>query len=53
MIGQKIVTLVFKEQAAGYYSVEWDAYGFTSGVYYYRLKTSTGFVQTKKLILLK
>jgi hypothetical protein len=53
ILGQKVATLVSGKQKAGDYRVEWHASGFASGVYYYRLKTDTGFVQTKKLILLK
>jgi hypothetical protein len=53
MLGQKVAILVDKKQAAGSHSVEWDAGGFASGVYYYQLHTDAGFVQTKKLVLLK
>lgn len=53
LLGQKIAELVSKQQPAGNYKVEWDASVFTSGIYFYRLKTNAGFVQTKKLILLK
>ena len=52
-LGQKITTLVSEQQAAGVYNVPWDASGFSSGVYFYRLETNNGFSQTKKLILLK
>jgi hypothetical protein len=45
--------LVSERQEAGEHFVEWDASGFASGVYYYRLETSNGFVQSKKMILLK
>ncbi len=51
--GWKISTLVSKMQPSGTYETEWNASSFSSGVYFYRLKTSTGFVQTKKLILLR
>jgi hypothetical protein len=34
-------------QTAGSYSVEWNAAGFPSGIYYYRLSTASGFIQTK------
>ena len=51
-LGQKVATLVNRKQKAGIYSVEWDASGFASGVYYYRLQAE-GFVETKKLILLR
>jgi hypothetical protein len=53
ILGQKVVTLVNKKQPAGNYSVEWDASGFVSGVYFYRLTTDNGFVQSRKLLLLK
>ena len=61
ILGQKVATLVSEKQPAGTYKVEWDASGFASGVYLYKLtadngpSTSSGhrFVQSKKLILLK
>ncbi len=53
LLGQKIAKLVSEQQTAGSYKVEWDASAFTSGIYFYRLRINTGFVQTKKLILLK
>ncbi len=53
ILGQKVATLVSAEQPAGSYRVEWDASGFASGVYLYRLKTEQGFSKSKKLILLK
>ena len=53
LLGQKVTTLVSQEQKAGYHQVEWDASGFASGVYFYRLKCDAGFIQIKKLILLE
>ena len=53
ILGQKVVMLVSEKQPAGKYTIEWDATGFASGVYYYKLKCNPGFVQIKKLILLK
>jgi hypothetical protein len=38
MLGQKVVTLVSEKQNAGNHQVEWDASGFASGVYYYRIE---------------
>jgi len=32
---------------------KWDASGFASGVYSYKLSTAQVFVQTRKLVLLK
>jgi hypothetical protein len=52
-VGQKVATLVDKRQKAGYHQVEWDASGFASGVYYYRLTTNSGFVQTRKLVIIR
>ena len=55
-LGRKIRTLVNKEQSAGYYSVNFNAYGLTSGIYFYRISTTgraSSFVQTKKMLLIK
>ncbi len=52
-LGQKVATLVSRRQPAGEYKVEWDASGFASGVYYCTLSTDQGFVQSRKLVLLK
>lgn len=53
LLGQKLVTLVSGKQRAGSHRVEWDASGFASGVYFYRIATDEGFVENKKLIFLK
>ena len=53
LLGQKVATLVNKKQAAGYYTVQWNASAFTSGVYIYKLETSSGFRKSRKLLLLK
>jgi hypothetical protein len=60
LLGQKVTTLVSKQQPVGYYSIDWNASDFASGIYYYRLEayaTDTRreipFIQTRKLILLK
>ena len=53
ILGQKVTTLVSEKQPAGTYKVEWDASSFSSGIYLYRLETDKGFVQSRKLILLK
>jgi len=51
--GQNIARLVSKKQHAGSYKIEWHANGFASGIYLYRLHTDKGFIQTRKLVLLK
>ena len=53
ILGQKVASLVSEKQPAGRHTVEWDASGFASGVYFYRLNTESGFIQTRKLIVLK
>jgi len=53
ILGQKTVVLVSEKQPAGTYKVEWDAGGFASGIYLYRIETDKGFVKTRKLVLLK
>ena len=45
-------TLVNEVQDAGLKSVEFDASGFASGVYFYHLQTD-GFSATKKMVLMK
>jgi len=52
VLGEEVAVLLDKEITTGTYEVEWNADGFTSGIYFYQLKTGS-FVQTKKMILLK
>jgi len=52
LLSREVATLVDQEKPAGSYEVRWDASGFASGVYFYRLQAG-GFVETKKLVLLK
>ena len=53
ILGQKVAMLVYAKQPAGHYKVEWNANELASGLYFYRMETDKGFVQSKKLILLK
>ena len=53
IMGREVATLVNEELAAGNYSRQWSVSNISSGVYFYRLKTNTGYIQTKKLLLLK
>jgi hypothetical protein len=52
MIGQEVMTLVEQREKAGRYDVEFNATGFASGVYFYRLKAGN-FLSTKKLMILR
>lgn len=55
--GQKIKTLINKEQQAGSYKIQWDGNNdqgipVASGIYLYRLKKE-GLVKTRKMILIR
>ena len=52
IIGREIATLVNQNLSPGYYTVRWNASGYSSGVYFYQLR-SGNFTQTKKLLLQK
>jgi hypothetical protein len=52
LLGQEVATLVNREVGPGIYEVTWNASRRASGVYFYRLQTSS-FTETKKLILLR
>ncbi|MCS6988234.1 MAG: T9SS type A sorting domain-containing protein [Chloroherpetonaceae bacterium] len=52
VLGRKVATLVDAKQAAGEYSVSFNAEGLASGVYFYRLQAKD-FVQTKKMMLVR
>ncbi|MBN1560629.1 PKD domain-containing protein [candidate division KSB1 bacterium] len=52
LLGKKVETLVNQVKPIGHHHVEFDAAELTSGVYYCRLQCN-GFVQTKKLVLLR
>ncbi len=50
--GKEVQTLLNEKKGSGVYEVTWDAAGFTSGVYFYRIQTQD-FTQTKKMIMIK
>jgi len=52
LLGELVTTLVDEKQNAGYHQVEWDASGFASGVYYYKLHAGE-FVQVRKMVLIR
>jgi len=52
LLGREVVTLVNEEREAGYHNATIDGGFLASGVYFYRLSTST-FVQTRKLVLVR
>jgi hypothetical protein len=52
MLGREVATLVSGNRQPGTYTVRWDALGYPSGVYFYRMQAG-GFVETKKMMLAK
>jgi len=52
LLGQTVVNLVSEKKSAGYHQVEWNALGFTSGIYIYRIKVGE-YQNVKKMVLLR
>jgi hypothetical protein len=52
ILGREVATLVDEVQEAGFKSVQWNASGVASGVYFYRLQAG-GFAETRKLVVLR
>ncbi len=52
VLGREVATLVNEAQSQGHYKVTFDAGGFASGVYYYRLSAGN-YLESKKMILLR
>jgi len=50
--GKIVENLVNEKLEAGTYSISWNAVGFSSGIYFYRI-TAGVYNQTRKIILLK
>jgi hypothetical protein len=54
ILGEEVAELVSENLSAGSYKYDWSRpTGMASGVYYYRLETEHGFVQTKKMLLIR
>ena len=58
MLGREVAKLVDSKLDAGSYSYNWDASSYSSGIYFYRIETSSqggasNFVSTKKMLLVK
>ena len=50
LLGREVATLVNEVKQPGEYAIQWDADGFASGVYLYRLRVGS-FVETRKLVV--
>ena len=51
-LGEEVATLGENTYSAGIHTIDWDASGYSSGLYFYRLEAGD-FAETKKLLLLK
>ncbi|MDH4071243.1 MAG: T9SS type A sorting domain-containing protein, partial [Ignavibacteria bacterium] len=51
-LGRKVATVIDDRLTPGIYSRRWDASGYSSGVYFYRLQ-SGNLTVTKKMLLLR
>lgn len=51
--GRIVELLINRIQQAGEYTITLDGSSLTSGIYFYRLRTSTGFVQPQKMLLIR
>ena len=52
VLGQKVATLVNQNLNAGAYTFDWNAAGFATGFYFYKIQTES-FSQVKKMLLIK
>ena len=52
VLGRELTSLISAEQKAGRHAVSFNASGFSSGIYYYKLQCGT-FTQTRKMMLVK
>jgi hypothetical protein len=52
LVGREVAGLVNETKSPGAYSVQWNAAGCASGMYFYRLNSGS-FTDTKKLLLIK
>jgi len=52
VLGREVATLVNEEKPAGTYTINFNAEGLSSGIYFYKMQAGS-FVQIKKLVLMK
>ena len=52
LLGRQVETLLNKEKQMGLHQAIWDASGYSSGIYFYRIEAGD-HTKTKKMILLK
>jgi len=52
-LGEKVETLIAKQQISGSHQIQWNASRFASGVYLCRLQSNYGLSETRKMLLIK
>jgi photosystem II stability/assembly factor-like uncharacterized protein len=52
LLGREAAVIIKEELSPGIYERDWDASGYSSGIYYYRITAGT-FTETRKMILVK
>jgi hypothetical protein len=52
-LGKEITKILDEDRSMGNHSIEFNASTLSSGTYIYRIITSSGFTETKKMLLLK
>jgi len=52
VLGREITKLIDEEKNIGNYEIQFDGSNLSSGIYFYQIRTA-GFIQTKKMLLLK
>lgn len=52
LLGREVATLINEEKQSGNYEIKFDAFGLSSGVYYYQIKAGD-FIQSRKMVLLR
>lgn len=52
LLGREVAALLDGRKTPGTYEVQWNAEGYPSGVYFYRLQAGN-FIQTKRMILIR
>jgi len=52
ILGNEVATLVDGVKDAGYYTIDFDAHDFASGIYLYKMETDK-FISYKKMVLMR
>ena len=52
LTGSEVTTLVNDVLSPGTYKIDWDASGYTSGIYYYKI-TAGDYTETRKMVVVK